>query len=151
MDVRLTDPRDARITALIEAHLEEAARHSPPESVHALDIASLCDARVTFWAAWDAEVVAGCGALLELDGRHGEVKSMRTARDYLRRGIASAILEHIVREARQRGYECLSLETGSMAAYAPARAFYARHGFVPCAPFGDYASDPLSAFMTRDL
>jgi putative acetyltransferase len=151
MDVRLADPRDVRITALLEAHVRDAALLSPPESVHALDIASLCHPRVTFWAAWDAERVAGCGALLELDVRLGEVKSMRTAPDYVRRGIATSILEQIVREALRRAYVRLSLETGSMAAYGPARAFYARHGFAPCGPFADYKPDPHSVFMTREL
>lgn len=151
MDVRLDDPRDARIAALLEVHLTDAVLHSPPESVHALDVASLCAPSVTFWAAWDADVVAGCGALLELDPRHGEVKSMRTARGYLRRGIAAMILEHIVCEAQRRGYDRLSLETGAMEAYAPARAFYARFGFNPCEPFAQYALDPNSVFMTRVL
>lgn len=151
MDVRIGDPSDPRIAALLEAHLRDAAEHSPPESVHALDIAALRDPDVTFWAAWAGDEVAGCGALLELDSRHGEIKSMRTAPRYLRRGVASRILEHIVREAERRAYARLSLETGSMPAYAPARAFYARFGFTPCAPFGDYLPDPNSVFMTRAL
>lgn len=151
MDVRIADPREASIAALLEAHLRDTVLHSPPESIHALDIASLCGPRVTFWAAWDEAYVAGCGALLELDRRHGEVKSMRTAPAYLRRGVAASILERIVAEAQRRAYERLSLETGSVTAYAPARAFYARHGFTECAPFAGYVRDPYSVFMTRRL
>jgi putative acetyltransferase len=151
VDVRIDDPRDPRITSLLEAHLLDAARHSPPESVHALDLVSLCNPGVTLWAAWDGERLAGCGALLELDARHGEVKSMRTAPEYLRRGIATRILENIVREARRRAYARLSLETGSMGAYEPARAFYEQNGFARCPPFAGYVLDPHSVFMTRRL
>lgn len=151
MEVRIDDPRRPEIAALVEAHLRDAALHSPPESVHALNLEALCAPQVTLWAAWDGDTLAGCGALLELDPKHGEIKAMRTTAPYLRRGVAGLILEHIVREARRRGYARLSLETGSMQAYAPARAFYARFGFEPCAAFGEYVPDPNSVFMTRVL
>ncbi|CAN7294395.1 GNAT family N-acetyltransferase [Pseudoxanthomonas sp. LjRoot168] len=151
MDIRLDDLRHPDVIALLQEHLDWMHRTSPPESVHALDLDGLRGDGISFWAAWDGEVLAGCGALRQLDAGHGEVKSMRTARHHLRRGVAQRILDHIVGEARRRGYSRLSLETGSMAYFAPARALYARAGFIPCAPFGDYAEDPNSVFMTRML
>ena len=123
--------------------------HSPPESVHALDVESLCAADITFWTAWDGSALLGCAALRELDPRHGEIKSMRTAREHLRKGVAAAMLEHLILEAERRAYARLSLETGSMQAFAPARALYERYGFAYCAPFADYVPDPNSVFMTR--
>jgi putative acetyltransferase len=149
MEIRVDDPRRTQITALLREHLREAAVYSPPESVHALDVEALRVPEVTFWAARNGGELLGCGALLELDARHGEIKSMRTATAHLRKGVASSILRRIIAEAERRAYTRLSLETGSMPPYAAARALYARFGFVPCEPFGDYAPDPYSIFMTR--
>lgn len=122
---------------------------SPPESVHALDLDGLRRPEITFWTAWSGAALLGCGALKELSPDHGEVKSMRTARAHRRGGVARAMLAHIVAEARRRGYERLSLETGSMAEFAPARALYERFGFGYCGPFAGYVDDPNSVFMTR--
>lgn len=151
MDLRLDDLRHPAVIALLQEHLDWMHRISPPESVHALDLAALRRPDITFWTLWDGDALAGCGALRELAQGHGEVKSMRTAQTHLRRGVAARMLEHILAEARRRGYGRLSLETGSMAYFAPARALYARAGFSPCAPFGDYIDDPNSVFMTRTL
>lgn len=151
MDLRLDDLRHPAVIALLQEHLDWMHRISPPESVHALDLAALRRPDITFWTLWDGDALAGCGALRELAQGHGEVKSMRTAQTHLRRGVAARMLEHILAEARRRGYGRLSLETGSMAYFAPARALYARAGFSPCAPFGDYVDDPNSVFMTRTL
>jgi len=151
MEIRVDDPRGAEIASLLREHLRSVAVHSPPESVHALDIDALCSPQITFWAAWEERELLGCGALLELDRRHGEIKSMRTAAAHLRKGVASKILEHIIEEAKRRSYTRLSLETGSMEAFAPARALYTSFGFVFCEPFADYVPDPYSVFMTRAL
>lgn len=151
MDLRLDDLRHPAVIALLQEHLDWMHRISPPESVHALDLAALRRPDITFWTLWDGDALAGCGALRELAQGHGEVKSMHTAQTHLRRGVAARMLEHILAEARQRGYGRLSLETGSMAYFAPARALYARAGSSPCAPFGDYVDDPNSVFMTRTL
>ena len=124
MDIREDDVRGAEVLALLEEHLADVARHSPPESVHALGVEALRAPDVTVWTAWDAQELLGCGALKELDPRHGEIKSMRTAEAHLRRGIGARILEHLLGEARRRGYRRLSLETGSMEAFAPARRLY---------------------------
>jgi putative acetyltransferase len=127
------------------------ALHSPPESIHALPIEALRAPEVTFWTVWQGSDLVGCGALKELDASHAELKSMRTRASHLRRGVASALLEHMLTVARQRGYRRLSLETGSMNAFAPARSLYARHGFRLCGPFAAYVEDPNSVFMTREL
>ena len=148
MDIREDDVRGAEVLALLEEHLADVARHSPPESVHALGVEALRAPDVTVWTAWDAQELLGCGALKELDPRHGEIKSMRTAEAHLRRGIGARILEHLLGEARRRGYRRLSLETGSMEAFAPARRLYER---LPCPPFADYRPDPHSVYMTLPL
>ena len=151
MDLRLDDLRHPAVIALLQEHLDWMRRTSPPESVHALDLDALRQPDIAFWTLWDGETLGGCGALRALDATHGEVKSMRTAQTHLRRGVAATMLDHILAEARRRGYARLSLETGSMAYFAPAHALYARAGFRPCAPFGDFVEDPNSVFMTRAL
>ena len=151
MLIRLDDLAGPEIRALLEEHLRSMHEISPPESVHALDLAALRKPEITFWTAWrDAELL-GCGALKELDPTHGEIKSMRTASARRRTGVGRAVLAHIVAEARARSYSRLSLETGSMEAFAPARRLYETFGFTYCPPFGDYADDPNSVFMTRVL
>lgn len=155
MHTRRDNPTRPAVMVLLREHLADVARHSPPESIHALDVSALSAPGITFWSVAesdhpDAEVI-GCGALLELDPAHGEIKSMRTAAAHLRKGVASAVLRTILDEARARRYTRLSLETGSQTAFAPARALYARFGFTPCGPFAAYTDDPNSVFMTREL
>ena len=151
MDIRLDDVSGAQVHALLEEHLRSMAQLSPPESVHALDLNELSKPEITFWTAWSADVLLGCGALKELNSRHGEIKSMRTAYAHRRKGVARAMLTHIIEEARKRSYNRLSLETGSMQAFEPAQELYARFGFTYCRPFADYIEDPNSVFMTRAL
>lgn len=151
MQLRIDDLQGEAIIRLLEEHLRDCATHSPPGSVHALDLDALRRPDITFWSAWNGGELLGCGALRELDPGHGEVKSMRTAAPHLRKGVAAAVLAHLVGESRRRGYRRLSIETGSMAAFEPARRLYARFGFVRCAPFGSYVDDPHSTFMTLDL
>ena len=124
---------------------------TPPESVHALDVESLCRPDISFWTAYEGDELLGCAALSELGPEHGEIKSMRTAGGHLRKGVASRMLEFMISEATRRGYRRLSLETGSMAEFEPARMLYARFGFQACDPFGDYGPDPNSVFMTLAL
>lgn len=151
MRITLDDLSGPAIRALLEEHLASMHSLSPPESVHALDLTALRGPDITFWTAWSQNRLLGCGALKELSPAHGEVKSMRTAGDHRRRGVARALLGHIVREASQRGYERLSLETGSAPAFEAARRLYASFGFEDCGPFADYTEDPNSVFMTRRL
>ena len=151
MDIRVDDLRGPQIIELLRTHLAGVALHSPPESVHALDLDALRKPDITFWSAWQDSQLMGCGAIRELDSRHGEIKSMRTASAHLRKGVASGLLRHILDEAGRRSYWRLSLETGAAAAFAPARSLYARFGFEPCGPFAGYVEDPYSVFMTREL
>ena len=151
MDIRLDDLSGAQVHALLDEHLRNMARLSPRESVHALDLNGLRKPEIAFWTAWSADVLLGCGALKELTSRHGEIKSMRTAHAHRRKGVARAILAHIIDEARRRSYDRLSLETGSMQAFEPAQKLYASFGFSYCRPFADYVEDPNSVFMTRSL
>lgn len=151
MRIVVDDLTGPEISNLIGEHLRSMHQLSPPESIHALGLEKLRQPDITFWTVWDGAELMGCGALKELDLEHGEIKSMRTARTHLRKGVASAMLRHILDEARRRGYERVSLETGAGAAFEPARQLYARHGFVPCGPFGDYRPDPNSVFMTLEL
>jgi putative acetyltransferase len=151
MDIRLDDLRGPEIAAFVREHLQGMTLHSPPESCHALDLDGLRSPDVTFWSVWQDSELMGCGALKELDPHHGEIKSMRTATRHLRKGVAASLLRHILEEAQRRSYRRLSLETGSMEAFAPARTLYARFGFQPCGPFATYVEDPYSVFMTREL
>jgi putative acetyltransferase len=151
VSIREDDLRGPEIAQLLQAHLDNSALHSPPESIHALDLDALRAPEITFWTAWNATTLLGCGGLKQLDPRHGEIKSMHTAHHARRQGVGGRVLQHILDEAARRGYGRLSLETGSMAAYAPARALYARFGFAECPPFADYRLDPYSVFMTLEL
>lgn len=151
MQIREDDPTDEKVACLLREHLEDMHEITPPGSVHALDLEALCSPGITFWSAWEGDELVGCGALKELDPRSGEVKSMRTVRTHRGRGVASKILEHILREAERRGYVRLNLETGAMPEFAAARALYERHGFAYRGPFADYTDDLNSVFMTKAL
>lgn len=151
MEIREDDLTGQKIASLLREHLENMHEITPPESVHALDLEALRSPSITFWSAWEGDELLGCGALKELDPKTGEVKSMRTATDHRLKGVASKILEHILQEAKQRGYDCLNLETGSFAEFAPARALYLRYGFEYRGPFAEYIDDPNSVFMTKKL
>jgi putative acetyltransferase len=151
MMIKLDDLRGPEIARLLEEHLQGMRAISPPESVHALDLDALRKPEISFWTAWEDGALLGCGAIKQLDATHAEVKSMRTAAEHLRKGVAAQILGRIVEVAQQRGYRRLSLETGSMKEFAPAHALYASFGFEFCGPFADYAEDPHSVFMTKEL
>lgn len=150
-EIRLDDLRGPEIAALLQEHLDDMKLHSPPESIHALDLEKLRRPEITFWSLWQDGELLGCGAIKQLDATHGEIKSMRTSNRHRRKGVAARMLQHILDEAKQRGYQRLSLETGSPAAFVPARELYARFGFRYCGPFADYVHDPYSVFMTREL
>lgn len=144
----LTGPE---IRALLEEHFAGMLANSREESCHFLDFDGLKGPGVTFWSIWNDAQLMGCGAMKEIDPAHGEVKSMRTHSAQLRKGAAAAMLEHIIATARERGYQRLSLETGSTPAFDPAHALYLRYGFEYCGPFADYKEDPFSRFMTLTL
>ena len=151
MQIRIDDLAGAGIRALLTEHLHDMHQLSPPESVHALDIAGLLRPEITFWTLWSEGELLGCGALKELARNHGEIKSMRTASAHRRKGVARMMLQHIVAEAQRRSYTRLSLETGSTSPFEPARNLYRNFGFTYCSPFGDYREDPNSVFLTRAI
>ena len=151
MEIRIDDLCGPEIEKLLQEHLEEMFLHSPPESVHALDLEKLRRPEVTFWTVWEGGELLGCGALKALDPMHGEIKSMRTATKHLRKGVAATLMCHILKVARARGYRRLSLETGAPDAFQPARTLYERFGFEECGPFGEYVEDPYSVFMAIEL
>ncbi|MDX6285673.1 MAG: putative acetyltransferase [Frankiales bacterium] len=150
-EISVDDPRSEDVHALLERHLVFANSHSPPEDVHALDVDGLLDPSVTFFSFRRDGELLGVGALKQLDERHAELKSMHTADAARQRGVGRAMLDHLVATARARGCNRVSLETGSMAAFAPARALYESAGFELCAPFGDYQPSSYSVWMTLAL
>jgi putative acetyltransferase len=143
------DLTGADIAAFLQAHVDEMIAVTPPGSMHALDLPGLRVPEVSFWRVMDGDALVGCGALKALDAGHAEVKSMRTAPGHQRRGIATMMLRHLTAEAKRAGFSRLSLETGSFAFFAPARALYERNGFVYGPPFGDYSLDPNSVYLTK--
>lgn len=151
MQIRRDDLSGTAIAAFLEEHLRDMRSVTPPGSKHALDLDGLRRDNIHFWIVWDNDSIVGCGALKVLNEYHGELKSMRTAVPRRKRGVASLLLAHLIEEAQRRGLRQLSLETGAMPFFEPARRLYLKFGFVPCAPFGDYRPDPNSVFMTRLL
>ncbi|MFI5779719.1 GNAT family N-acetyltransferase [Nocardia sp. NPDC051570] len=151
MRILVDDVTGAELIDLLGSHLADMHEHSPEDSVHALDLDDLRKPEVTVWTLRDGDALAGCGALKELDPTHGEIKSMRTAPNFRRRGIGARMLTHLIAEARTRGYDRLSLETGTAEFFSPAHRLYEHHGFRFCPPFADYAEDPHSVFMTLPL
>jgi putative acetyltransferase len=143
---------DEQVIALLRAHVTAARANSPPGTSFALDLSGLQKPDISFYTAWDGKTLVGMGALKQLNAEAGEIKSMRTKEDALRRGVGRAMLEHIIAEARARGMKRLSLETGTGPIYAPAQAFYRAHGFAPGEPFGGYPPDgAFNAFFHLDL
>jgi putative acetyltransferase len=151
MDIKIDDLRHPAVIALLRDHLESMHTVTPAGSVHALDLAALRKPDITFWTAWESSQLHGCGALKQLSTYDGEIKSMRTASQHLRKGVAARLLQHIIDEGVRRKYRQLFLETGASAAFSPARALYHRFGFTRCGPFHGYAEDKNSVFMVRQL
>jgi putative acetyltransferase len=149
--IELDDLSRHEVHALLREHLANMHELSPPQSVHALDLAQLRSPDITFWSVWDESLLLGCAALRELAPTHGEVKSMRTPEALRRRGTGRALLAHIIAEARSRGYRRLSLETGTHAAFKPAQDLYRSLGFISCGPFAEYKADPNTVFMSLEL
>lgn len=145
------DLASPEIAALLRDHAQGMFEASPPDSIHTLNIESLRSPEITMWSAWEGPVLLGCGALKKLDAEAGEVKSMRTVDAHLGKGVATAILQHLLSVAGQRGYRKVYLETGSAPAFAPAHSFYQKAGFSYCGPFADYTEDPFSRFMVLKL
>ena len=137
--------------ALIDTHAKLMLSLSPPGSCHFLPMEGLKDPSVTVWEMRDGEDLVGCGGLKEISETHGEIKSMHTLSAKRGAGLGRKMLNHVMTEAKARGYERLSLETGSMDGFKPSRTLYQSSGFEICPPFGDYVEDPYSVFMTKLL
>jgi putative acetyltransferase len=144
LEIRLDDVTGPETIRFLEQHLEDMHRITPPGSVHALGAPALRAADITLWCVWDGDELVGCGALRALDAASGEIKAMRTAPARRGTGIGSRVLDHILAEARRRGYRHLG-------DFAAARSLYTRAGFEICGPFGDYAPDANSVFMQKAL
>lgn len=151
MRIEVDDLARLQVHELLREHLQSMHALSPPESVHALDVEKLRQPDITFWTVWDGQTLFGCGALKELTPVHGEVKSMRTPNALRGRGAGRLILRHILTIAKKRGYERLSLETGTTAPFIPAHRLYESMGFVTCGPFANYVEDTNSVYMTLRL
>jgi putative acetyltransferase len=151
VNIDIDDLSGPEIANFLDEHIAQMRAITPLESKHALDLEGLREPGVTLWSVKDGPSVVGCGALKALNHSHAEIKSMRTAPTHLHQGVASALLQRMMAEGRRMGYGRLSLETGSGELFLPARRLYAKHGFEYCGPFADYAEDPNSVFMTREL
>lgn len=148
MIIKIDDLRGAEIAKLLQEHLDYVYCVSPAASVHALDIEALRHPDITFWSAWDDTHLCGCGAIKKINSEYAELKSMRTAKDYQRHGVAQQILNTAIIKAKSQGYQKLYLETGSQPAFAPARTMYLNRGFKLCEPFEGYIHDENSVFMS---
>lgn len=151
LSIREDDLSGDATRELLRLHLMGMHANSPPGQVFALDLSGLTAPGVTVWSAWRDESIAGIGALRVIDATLGEVKSMRTHPEHLRRGVAAALLEHIIEAACKHGLKQLSLETGSGEAFEPALALYRRRGFEVGPPFGGYAKSEFNRFLHLDL
>ncbi len=151
MEISIDNLENEGVIKLLEEHLADMYANSPPESVHALDIKALKSPNITFWCARENGKALGCIALKQLNSKEAEIKSMRTTASSRGKGVGTALLQHLLTEAKRQGYEKLSLETGAMDFFKPAHALYKNFGFQLCGPFGDYELDANSYFMELKL
>ena len=151
MNIKIDDLSDGRVADLLADHRREMLEHSPPESVHALDQKGLYSTDICFWSAAIDGQLAGCGGLKKLNEKNAEIKSMRTNKAFIRRGVAAKILKVIIQEAEHRNFQRMYLETGSMEVFLPARKLYEKYGFEYCEPFADYKHDSNSVCMVKKL
>lgn len=151
IDIRVDDLSGPSVQKLLSAHLAGMQNNSPPESVNALDAGGLNSPDITVWSVWEAETLMGIGALKELTSSVGEIKSMRTDPKHVRKGVAAKLLQHIISIAKDRGYDRLSLETGSGTEFEPALALYRKHGFANGTAFGGYTETPFNQFLHLEL
>ena len=151
MDIKIDNLDGVEVKLLLQEHHDDMLKHSPPESVHALDLSSLKASDVTFWTAWINGELAGCGALKKLNEKHAELKSMRTSQKFLRKGVAVKLLTHIINIAKTQSITKISLETGTKKAFVPAQKLYKGFGFQECQPFSNYKEDPYSMFLTKTI
>jgi putative acetyltransferase len=151
MRIERDDVTRPQVLALLEEHLRNMYELSPPDQVFAFDASRLRLPEISVWTAWKDGTLLGCAALKELSATEGEVKSMRTPAALRRCGAGRALLDHILRVSRERGYHELFLETGRHPAFVPAQTLYRSVGFSECGPFGSYKENGNSVFMSLRL
>lgn len=151
MHMKVGDLNDSAVHKLLQEHIDDMFRTSPPESVHTLDLDSLKKPDISFWCLYNNQALVGCVALKEHDNSMAEIKSMRTSNASRGTGAGKVLMEYLLEVARQRGYNALNLETGSQDFFEPARRLYLKYGFAVCGPFADYCLDPNSVFMSKRL
>lgn len=149
LEIKKSDLSEPEIVDLLQLHHRRMREVSPPESCHVLNLDELRQPEITVWGAWQTDQLAGCTALKELDASHGEIKSMKVSEALVGKGFANSLLEFLIDEATRRGYRQLSLETGSMDYFTPARNLYLKYGFKECPPFAGYVKDVNSVFMCK--
>jgi len=149
--IERADFTDPSLGVFLQGHLDELAPTAPAKSRHALDLGRLRAPHVRLWVAHERGEIVGTGALAAVEPGHEELKSMRTKPQRRGQGLATQLLAYLVQDARERGVRQLSLETGSMDFFAPARDLYSKAGFRHSGPFGSYREDSNSVFMTKHL
>lgn len=151
MDIKVDDLSGGEVIKLLEEHLVDMYKVSPPESVHALNIDALKADNITFFSGWEKGLLVGCVAINKLNAKQIELKSMRTSREARKSGVATQLLQHVIDVCRGKGVEQIYLETGSQDYFKPAHSLYEKFGFSDCEPFANYKLDPCSQFMTLML
>lgn len=151
MQVTTGDLNNPKLQSLLIYHFQDLQSKSTPETSFVLDLSALRKPNITIYTVWEGDELLGCGAIKELDSTHGEIKSMRTAPEHLRKGVARVLVQHMITEAKRRKYNRLSLETGTVAAFANAKRLYEGCGFERCEPFADYVAHEDNMFMTIKL
>jgi putative acetyltransferase len=151
MEIKIGNVDNAEVQLLLQAHHEDMLKHSPIESVHALDLLAFKKPNINFYTAWINNDLAGCAALKVLDDKHIELKSMKTSSNFLRKGVAAKLLTYLLAIAKNQHYEKISLETGTADVFIPAQNLYKRFDFILCDPYADYKEDPYRMFFTKYL
>jgi len=151
MEIKVDNLTHPDVRALVVTHHAEMSANDNIDLSSALDLDGLQSEDITFFSVWEGETLTGCGAVRELDEKHGEIKSMHTDRRFRRRGVSAALLYHMTKFAKERGYERLSLHIHPGQYFTPAMKLYERFGFKTCKPFGSYKDDEYSVFMTKEV
>jgi putative acetyltransferase len=154
--MRLTIAEESPLGAdLADLHARHtAAMHfdTPPDSIHMMDAGALAVPGIRFFVMRQDGRPVGMGAFKRLsDPAHAEIKSMHVLSELRGQGLAKAMVDHLVAQARADGVRRLSLETGAQESFRAAQMLYERLGFTPCPPFEGYGPDPWSLFLTREI
>ena len=88
------------VNNLLLNHFKELKSVSPEGSAHVLDIPGLMDSSIKFWSIWENNFLVGCGAIKFLSPTHGEIKSIRVANDFRKKGYGEKILKHLIDRAK---------------------------------------------------